>query len=115
MSNDQAIIDRARALETGRDAVIATDVGGAIVYWNDAAEDLYGWRSDEVIGRNVVDVMWEDSIAIVRGDPLKPVTADVQRKIDKNIREEIIHYASQPKEVITRRAVGCRNLPCPIT
>ncbi len=26
--------------------------------------------------------MWEDSIAIVRGDPLKPVTADVQRKID---------------------------------
>ena len=57
MSNDQAIIARARALETGRDAIIATDVGGAIVYWNDAAEDLYGWRSDEVIGRNVVDVM----------------------------------------------------------
>jgi hypothetical protein len=26
--------------------------------------------------------MWEDSIAIVRGDPLKPVTPDVQRKID---------------------------------
>ena len=26
--------------------------------------------------------MWEDSIAIVRGDPLKAVTPDVQRKID---------------------------------
>ena len=26
--------------------------------------------------------MWEDSIAVVRGDPLKPVTPDVQRRID---------------------------------
>jgi len=57
MSNDQAIIARARALDLGGDAVIATDVSGTIVYWNDVAEHLYGWRSDEVLGRDVVDVM----------------------------------------------------------
>lgn len=37
-------------------AVIATDVSGAIVYWNRAAENLYGWTRDEALGRKVEDV-----------------------------------------------------------
>ena len=37
-------------------AVIATDDAGTILYWNAAAERLYGWRSAEALGRNVVDV-----------------------------------------------------------
>ena len=41
-------------------AVIATDLAGAITYWNRAAEQLYGWRSDEVLGRNVVEVTPSD-------------------------------------------------------
>ena len=39
-----------------------------------------------------------------KGDAVRAKTKpDVQRKIDKKIREQIIHYASQPKEVISRR------------
>jgi PAS domain S-box-containing protein len=38
------------------EAVIATDLQGAILYWNDAAERTYGWKSSEVIGKNVLDV-----------------------------------------------------------
>ncbi len=37
-------------------AVIATDVQGQIVFWNEAAERLYGWKATEVVGRNIVDV-----------------------------------------------------------
>jgi PAS domain S-box-containing protein len=37
-------------------AVIATDTDGNIVYWNPAAEALYGWSAAEVHGRNVVEV-----------------------------------------------------------
>ena len=32
-------------------AVIATDVGGRVVYWNRGAEEIYWWSSDEVMGR----------------------------------------------------------------
>ena len=38
------------------DAVIATDLNGRIVFWNLAAERLYGWRASEVEGRNILDV-----------------------------------------------------------
>jgi diguanylate cyclase (GGDEF)-like protein/PAS domain S-box-containing protein len=38
------------------EAVIVTDLDRNIVYWNRAAEQLYGWSSDEVLGRDVVEV-----------------------------------------------------------
>jgi PAS domain S-box-containing protein len=53
----ERIIADARAHETDDRAVIATDIAGAIVYWNDRAEALYGWKADEAIGRNVLDVI----------------------------------------------------------
>ena len=37
-------------------AVIATDLGGRIVRWNPAAERLYGWTAEEILGRNIADV-----------------------------------------------------------
>jgi PAS domain S-box-containing protein len=43
-------------LDAFDDAVIATDIGGTIIYWNAAAERLYGWKAEEVAGRNILDV-----------------------------------------------------------
>jgi PAS domain S-box-containing protein len=37
-------------------SVIATDLEGKIIYWNKAAENNYGWKLEEVIGRQIVDV-----------------------------------------------------------
>src|SRR5215211_2433487 len=37
-------------------AVIATDQQGKIVYWNRAAEELYGWSAEEAAGRSVLEV-----------------------------------------------------------
>jgi PAS domain S-box-containing protein len=37
-------------------AVIATDATGRILLWNAAAEELYGWRAEEVLGRSIVEV-----------------------------------------------------------
>jgi PAS domain S-box-containing protein len=43
-------------LDAVGEAVIATDLGGKIIYWNAAAEDLYGWKAAEVHGRDILEV-----------------------------------------------------------
>ena len=47
---------KARELEETGDAVIITTVDGIILSWNERAEALYGWRSDEVLGRQILGV-----------------------------------------------------------
>ncbi len=37
-------------------ALIATDPLGKILYWNRAAEELYGWSAGEAMGRSVVEL-----------------------------------------------------------
>jgi hypothetical protein len=50
------------------------------------------------------------TIHAAKGDQVRAATKPtVQEKIDKNIREKIIHFASQPKEVITRRIYELEN------
>ncbi|WP_148614674.1 PAS domain-containing protein [Nocardioides rubriscoriae] len=37
-------------------AVIATDTQGTVLYWNDAAEHLYGWPAADAVGRDITEV-----------------------------------------------------------
>ena len=45
-----------RLLDAVGQAIIATDLQGKIIYWNRAAKELYGWSSEEVMGRPIVEV-----------------------------------------------------------
>lgn len=50
------VVDFARKSSRPDHAVIATDAGGAIVYWDQGAEQLYGWSAKEVLGRAIIDI-----------------------------------------------------------
>src|SRR5918997_1742806 len=45
-----------RLLDAVGQAIIATDLQGKIIYWNQAAEELYGWTTEEVMGHPIVEV-----------------------------------------------------------
>ena len=47
---------QANLLASVEQAVIATDLSGTIVYWNQYAERLYGWSAGEVLGKNIIDI-----------------------------------------------------------
>jgi PAS domain S-box-containing protein len=47
---------QAMLLDAVGQAVIATDLDGVVTYWGSHAETLYGWRADEALGRNVMEV-----------------------------------------------------------
>ena len=44
-------------LETATDAYVAADAEGHVTDWNRAAERLFGWRTDEVLGRSLVETL----------------------------------------------------------
>lgn len=37
-------------------AIIATDTRGTVLFWNGAAEQLYGWPAAEAVGRDITEV-----------------------------------------------------------
>jgi PAS domain S-box-containing protein len=47
---------QSQVLDSIGEAVIATDLQGHILYWNKAAEKIYGWKAEEVLGKNIVTV-----------------------------------------------------------
>jgi PAS domain S-box-containing protein len=55
-SAEEQIRFQARLLDAVGQAIIATNPQGRIIYWNRAAEELYGWSKEEVMGRPIVEV-----------------------------------------------------------
>jgi len=49
--------ERAELLELATEAIFVRHTNGQLLYWNSGAEDLYGWRREEVIGKNIHDVL----------------------------------------------------------
>ena len=45
---------KANLLSTIGQAAIATNLDGIINYWNKAAENIYGWKRDEALGKNIL-------------------------------------------------------------
>src|SRR4051794_4897706 len=52
-----------RLLDAVGQAVIATDANGIVVYWNAAAQRLYGWTSAEAVGTPVEQLVVPEATA----------------------------------------------------
>lgn len=53
----EQIAFQASLLNQVHNAVVATDLEGGITYWNQHAETLFQWRAEEVVGRNLTEVL----------------------------------------------------------
>lgn len=51
---------QSRLLNTIQQSVIVTRPDGEIMYWNSFAEQLYGWKREEVLQKNILDVTSSD-------------------------------------------------------
>jgi len=64
-ASTEAVEDAARAsfLDALGEAVVATDLDGHVLYWNDAARRLFGFDAEEVAGSPVMDLILAEGTA----------------------------------------------------
>ena len=89
---------QAGLLEAVEQSVIATDLHGAVVYWNRFAESVYGWSSAEALGRQL-------------GELLVPEASEAD---SQDIMGRLRRGQSWSGEFLVRRRDGT-SFPCLVT
>ncbi|MFF5078413.1 PAS domain S-box protein [Actinoplanes sp. NPDC000266] len=54
---DEQLRQRAQLLDLTQDAVIVRDLSGRVLYWNPAAERVYGWPADLIVGHDLDNLL----------------------------------------------------------
>ncbi len=54
------IREQAALLDKATDAIFVCDLAQSITYWNHGAEDVFGWSSAEVLGRNLSEFLFRE-------------------------------------------------------
>ncbi|MET0961206.1 MAG: EAL domain-containing protein [Noviherbaspirillum sp.] len=52
--------EQASLLDKAKDAIVVRGLDNRVRYWNKGAERLYGWNAEEVIGRSIDELLYED-------------------------------------------------------
>ena len=89
---ERQVIFQASLLDQVRNAVIATDLDGKIIYWNHFSEVLYQWKAEEVLGRSIARTI---------------VPVEKCGLIEKVI-EDIVRYGYRESEHLVKRKDGSR-------
>jgi PAS domain S-box-containing protein len=54
---EERIAEQAAFLDKARDAIIAHGFDGTILFWNQGAENIYGWKREEALSRNIGELI----------------------------------------------------------
>src|ERR1041385_8618322 len=57
---EEQIREQAALLDQAQDAILVRDLEQNILFWNKGAEKIYGWSTEEVIGRNAEGLLYKD-------------------------------------------------------
>ncbi|HXF04894.1 MAG TPA: PAS domain S-box protein [Blastocatellia bacterium] len=95
---EERLAYQAQLLNQIGEAVIAVDLDYRITAWNQAAERLFGWRADEVIGKGVNEVIRTK----LEGQTREQAWAEQQRILREKgqWRGEIIQYHRDGRELV---------------
>lgn len=57
---EEQIREQAALLDQAQDAILVRDLDQNILFWNKGAEHIYGWTSEEAVGRNAQDLLFRE-------------------------------------------------------
>lgn len=57
---EEQIKEQAALLDQAQDAILVRDLDQNILFWNKGAEKIYGWSSEEVLGKNAGELLFKE-------------------------------------------------------
>jgi two-component system, cell cycle sensor histidine kinase and response regulator CckA len=60
---ERKIREQAALLDVATDAIFVCDLKNQILFWNQAAERLYGWKREEAVGKYTINLWQEKSLS----------------------------------------------------
>ncbi|MBE2285642.1 MAG: PAS domain-containing protein [Prosthecobacter sp.] len=99
--SENKIREQAALLDRAQDAIILRDLDDRVLYWNRSAERLYGWTTEEVVGRSIKDVIYRDPTAF------NAATATVLEKGEWMGELQPCNRSGQPLTIESRWSLVC--------
>ncbi|PYN43749.1 MAG: hypothetical protein DME00_26350 [Candidatus Rokuibacteriota bacterium] len=90
----ETLREQAALLDLTHDTIFVRDVNDVITYWNRGAEELYGWKRNEAVGKNSHDLN-----QTVFPAPLEDITAELIRT--GRWEGELIHTRRDGTKVVS--------------
>jgi PAS domain S-box-containing protein len=108
---------QAQIIDQIHDSVISTDLAGYVTSWNKGAERLYGYQSQEVMGKHISIVYPDDQYEIMQRRVLKPLlergSYEIELRNTKKSKEEFYVHLSLSLRYDSMNQVigiiGCHN------
>jgi PAS domain S-box-containing protein len=57
---ESQVRQQAALLDISHDAILVRDMDDRTLYWNKSAEDLYGWKTEEVLGKTPAEFLYRE-------------------------------------------------------
>ncbi len=90
---NERLVEQAALLDQSHEAIVVRDLDNRIRYWSRGAERLYGWMSDETVGRPIRELVYQGDLS-----QLADATRIVIEKGEWN--GELRHITKDGREVI---------------
>jgi PAS domain S-box-containing protein len=87
------LTEQAGLLDLAQDAIIVRDMDNRILFWNCGAEVMYGWSSDETLGRNLGELLKTEF-----SEPAESLDATILRRGQWD--GELIHHKRDGTPVV---------------
>jgi len=108
---EERIAEQATFLDKAQDAIFVRNLEGKMLFWNKGAERMYGWTRQEVVDRNVDEILYTEPtklaeayrLTVSRGDwhgELKHFTKGKEELVIESRWTLIRDHAGRPKSVL---------------
>lgn len=101
--SDERILQQASLLDKAQDAILVCDLNHRIIFWNKGAERVYGWKSEDVLGREIGAIIGEGDNGVIE----KP--SKTHPNSDEWLKETAHYTKNQIKIIVVSRWTLVRN------